>query len=76
MATSHLNELLRLLPVLHRTPRKHLWLSCDPEADVLYVHFKNPAHATDRELTDDDVIVRNEGDEAIGYTLLHASKRN
>ena len=76
MSTSHLNELLRLLPVLRRTPREHPWPSYGPEADVLYVHFKNPAHATDRELTDDDVIVRYEGDEVIGYTLLHASKRN
>ena len=42
---------------------------------MLYVNFKKPAHATDNELTKDDVIVRYEGDEVIGHTILHASKR-
>ena len=32
-------------------------------------------HATDSELTDDDVIIRYEKDEIIGLTILHASKR-
>ena len=75
MPTNHLNELLRVLPVLRRAPHKRLWSSYDPEADVLYVNFKKPAHATDNELTKDDVIVRYEGDEVIGHTILHASKR-
>lgn len=70
-----LNELLGLLPVVRRAPHKRLWSSYNAEADVLYVNFKKPAHATDSELTDDDVIVRYEGDEVIGYTILHASKR-
>lgn len=47
----------------------------DPEADVLYINFKKPAVATDSELTDDDVIVRYDGDEVIGITILHASQR-
>ena len=34
-----------------------------------------PAYATDRELTDDDVIIRYEGEEVIGLTILHASQR-
>lgn len=53
----------------------NLWLSYDDEADVLYVNFKRPSAADDSELTDDDVIVRYEGDEVIGYTFLNASKR-
>jgi len=47
----------------------------DREADVLYVNFKKPSHATDSELADDDIIVRYEGDEIIGFTILHASQR-
>ncbi len=47
----------------------------DREADVLYINFKKPAVATDSELTDDDVIIRYEGDEIIGMTILHASTR-
>jgi uncharacterized protein YuzE len=52
-----------------------LRLSYDEEADTLYVNFKKPSHATYSELTDNDVIIRYEGDEVIGLTVLHASKR-
>ena len=52
-----------------------LWLSCDQEADTLYVNFRKPSHATDSDLTDDDVIVRYEKDEIIGLTILHASRQ-
>ena len=41
----------------------------------IYVNYKKPSHATDSEMTDDDVIVRYAGEEVIGYTVLHASKR-
>ena len=51
------------------------WSSYDEEADVLYVNFKKPSHATDSDLTDDDVIIRYEGDVVVGLTILHASKR-
>jgi len=50
-------------------------MSYDAEADVLYVNFKKPSYATDSELTDDDVIIRYEGDKVIGLTILHASQR-
>ena len=42
---------------------------------MLYINFKKPSHAMDSKLTDDDVIVRYEGDEIIGVTILHASQR-
>ena len=51
------------------------WSSYDREAEVLYINFKKPSHATDSELTDDDVIIRYENDEVIGLTVLHASTR-
>jgi len=57
------------------SPYKYLWSSYDDEADVLYINFKKPAVATDSELTDDDVIIRYEGDEIIGLTVLHANNR-
>jgi len=41
----------------------------------LYINFKKPSHATDSELTDDDVIIRYEEDNIVGLTILHASKR-
>ena len=57
------------------SPHRCLWSSYDAQADVLHINFKKPAHATDSELTDDDVIIRYEGDEIIGLTILHAGAR-
>ena len=37
--------------------------------------FKEPSPATDSELTDDDVIIRYDGEEVIGLTILRASQR-
>jgi uncharacterized protein YuzE len=50
-------------------------MSYDAEADILYVHFKKPCYGTDNELADDEVIIRYEGEEIIGLTMLHASQR-
>ncbi|HQV93012.1 MAG TPA: DUF2283 domain-containing protein [Anaerolineales bacterium] len=49
--------------------------SYDEEADVLYLNFKKPSHADDSELLDNDVIVRYEGDEVIGMTIMNASRK-
>jgi uncharacterized protein YuzE len=75
MATLAIKEYLRLLPSLKQTEQGFLWMLYDAEADVLYVNFKKPSEATDSELTDDDVIIRYEGEEVIGCTILHASQR-
>jgi uncharacterized protein YuzE len=75
MAQLAIDHYLKLVPAVRSAPRKYLWSSYDAEADVLYVNFKKPSHATDSELTDDDVVIRYEGDEIIGLTILHASKR-
>jgi uncharacterized protein YuzE len=72
MATADVLELARMVLT---TPNKYVWSSYDEEADVLYINFKKPAVATDSELTDEDIIIRYEGEEVIGLTLLHASKR-
>jgi uncharacterized protein YuzE len=50
-------------------------MSYDAEADTLYVNYKKPSHASDSELTDDDVIMRYEGEELVGFTILHATRR-
>lgn len=75
MAVAAIQELLKLVPVLLQSPQGYLWSPYDREADVLYINFKKASDATDSELTDDDVIIRHEGDDAIGLTILHASKR-
>ena len=73
--TANIKDYIRLVPALRRAPQGYLWSSYDEEADTLYINFKKPSHATDSELTDDDIIIRYEGDEVIGFTVLHASKR-
>ena len=75
MAVAAIEEYLKLVPALRQSPQGYLWSSYDREADVLYINFKKPSHATDSELTDDDVIIRYEGDDVVGLTILHASKR-
>lgn len=75
MAVAEIAEFLKIAPAVKRTSHRYLWSSYDPEADVLYINFKKPSHATDSEMTDDDVIVRYEGEEMVGLTVLHASKR-
>jgi uncharacterized protein YuzE len=74
-SVTNVKNYLKLIPAVRETPQRYLWLSYDPEADVLYVNFKKPSRATDSELTDDDVIVRYEDDAVIGLTILHASNR-
>jgi uncharacterized protein YuzE len=66
---------LKLVPAVKQTPHGYLWTSYDAEADTLYINFKKPSHADDSELTDDDIVVRYEGKEVIGLTVLHASQR-
>jgi uncharacterized protein YuzE len=75
MAAVDIREFLRVMPKVKESPEKLLWLSYDSEADTLYVNFRKPARATDSELTDDDVIVRYDGDAVVGLTILHASRR-
>ena len=75
MAVTDIQRFLGLIPDVKESPQRVLWLSYDQEADTLYVNFRKPSHATDSDLTDDDVIVRYEKDEIIGLTILHTSRR-
>jgi len=75
MAIADIQEYLKLIPAVNRAPHHAVWLTYDAEADTLYVNFKKPSYATDSEMTDDDVILRYEGEEIIGFTVLHAGKR-
>ena len=75
MALAEIEEYLKLLPNVKQSPLGTVWLSCDRESDVLYINYRKPSPATDSELTDDDVIVRYDGDVVVGFTILHASTR-
>ena len=75
MAPQDVARFLPLVPAVLGSPHWYLWSSYETEPDVLYVNFQRPGHADDSELTDDDVIIRYEGDEVVGLTILHASNR-
>jgi len=75
MAQVAIDRYLNLIQAVKHAPQKYLWSSYDVEADVLYINFKKPSHATDSELTNDNVIIRYEGNTIVGLTILNASKR-
>ncbi len=75
MAAVEIDQYLKLIPDVKKSPEQSVWLSYDQGADVLYVNFHKPSKASDSELTDDDVILRYDGNEIIGLTVLHASRR-
>lgn len=66
-------EIKEILPYFMK--HKNIWSNYDEEADCLYFHFKKPSHADHSEMTDDDIIIRYDGNEIIGLTVLNASKR-
>lgn len=66
MAITEINEFLKIVPAVKEAPFKYLWSSYDPEADVLYINFKTPSHATDSEIADNDIVIRYENGEVIG----------
>ena len=75
MAITNIGAYVKLVPAVNGSPQGYLWSSDDSEADVLYINFRKPSHATDSEISDDDISTRYEGDEVIGITILHASQR-
>ncbi|HEY6270525.1 MAG TPA: hypothetical protein VIX19_00855 [Terriglobales bacterium] len=40
------------------------------------MNYQKPSFATDSEITDDDVMVRSNGSEIVGFAILHASQRS
>jgi uncharacterized protein YuzE len=75
MTSEMVEQCLKIIPAVKGAPQKYLWSSYDAEADVLYINFKKPRQATDSELTENNIIIRHEGEEIVGLTVLHASKR-
>jgi uncharacterized protein YuzE len=75
MEAIEVKKIMTLVPDLLEVPYPRMWSVYDKEADVLYINFKKPSHADDTELTDDDVIIRYEKGEVIGFTILNASRK-
>lgn len=58
-----------------RLRTQHIWLDYDKEADVLYMSFRKPQRATTTIETDDDILIRKDGNAIVGLTILNASTR-
>ena len=58
-----------------KLPAQHMWLDYDKEADVLYVSFRKPHRATETIELDDDILVRKDGKDIVGLTILNASSK-
>jgi len=58
-----------------KLPTKHVSLDYDEEADVLYISFRKPQHATRTIEMDDDILMRKDGSTIVGLTILNASIR-
>jgi uncharacterized protein YuzE len=56
-------------------PIERMWIDYDREADVLYLSFRKPQRATETIETDDDILIRRDGKEIVGLTVLHVSTR-
>ena len=75
MVTLDYHKYLGLLSEVGQTPESAVWMTLDKDADIMYINFRKGTKATDSELTDDDILIRYDGDDVIGFTVLHASKR-
>ena len=66
---------LQMVPVLKELAEHRLSMSYDVEADVLCVNFKASGLVAEGQLGEDDVMVRRDGGEVVGYSILHTSQR-
>ncbi len=69
-------SVLEAIPLLIDFPTQRFWVDYDQEADVLYISFKRPQHATNTEMTDDGLLLRYREEQLVGITVLDASKRS
>jgi uncharacterized protein YuzE len=58
-----------------KLPARQMWLDYDKEADVLYVSFRKPQRATETIELDDDILVRKDGKDIVGLTIVNASSK-
>ena len=66
---------LKLSPDLAKLSVKNIWVDYDKEADVLYLSFRKPQRARKTIETDQEVLIRTDGDLIVGITILNASSK-
>lgn len=73
--TGFINKCIEMTSEMVKLPTSHIWLDYDKEADVLYMSFRKPQRATKTIEADDDILIRKDGKEIVGLTILNASTR-
>lgn len=66
---------LSMVSKLVKLSLEHVWIDYDKEADVLYLSFRKPQRATKTIETDDDILLRKDGNKIVGITILNATTR-
>ena len=66
---------LRLCSELTKFNKPHLWVDYDQEADVLYLSFRKPQKAKKTIEMENDILVRTDGGDIVGITIMNASTR-
>lgn len=66
---------LELSSDIIKLPVEHMWVDYDKEADVLYLSFRKPQRAKKTVEVVNDILIRKDGEEIVGVTILNASTR-
>lgn len=70
-----IENIFEATPHLVKLPSRKVHLDYDEEADVLYISFDRPQHATDSEMLDQGILLRYRDEKLVGITVFEASKR-
>ena len=70
------SSISQAVPLLIDFPARRFWVDYDKEADVLYISLRRPQKATNTKMTDDGILLRYQGEQLIGVTVLDASTRS
>jgi len=70
------SSISQAVPLLIDFPARRFWVDYDKEADVLYISLRRPQKATNTKMTDDGMLLRYQGEQLVGVTVLDASGRS
>ena len=73
--TDFINNCVAIAINILKLSTPHIWLDYDKGADVLYMSFRKPQRATKTIELDNDILLRKDGKEIVGLTILNASSR-
>ncbi len=72
---SFVNNCLSMTTDLLKLSTQQVWIDYDREVDVLYMSFRKPQRATESVEIEEDVLIRKDGSDIVGITVMNASTR-